>query len=419
MHRPSRKTSKAILAALLIPACHKQERDKRAVDDSAPAHDSGPATDPDCDTGILDDDGDCVPAACGSGTWGDLQLDENTVYVDIAAAAKGDGSEGTPFTSIQAGLDAAGDAGGGMVAVAAGSYPETLDLNRGHDGVRLAGRCRELVTIDASAGDEQTAGIDLDIGSSEVEVRGVTVSASHSFGVLVGAGTVTIRDSQVEGSAYVGIAVHQVGLYQTSLTVESCELLENRVAGVVAFDASTSVTLRETTIRDSWPGEDGLLGFGIDVYGGAILEAEACVLMDNATTGVIAFESDTSVTLRETTIQGTGPNQDGEFGYGIAVEDGARLEAEACQIAENTTGGVVVSGPSTTVHACLVKHYTALYLQYPAAWKDIGPVQVTPPALDGVTSTRPIPVRAGFSTRLLHSPGPRRRLPGGAWASIW
>ena len=31
-----------------------------------------------------------------------------------------------------------------MVAVAAGTYPETLDLDRAHDGVRLAGRCREL-----------------------------------------------------------------------------------------------------------------------------------------------------------------------------------------------------------------------------------------------------------------------------------
>ena len=63
--------------------------------------------------------------ACGTGTWGDLETDEDTVYVDGSAEAGGDGTADSPFTSIQDGLDAMGTTGG-MVAVAAGTYVENL-----------------------------------------------------------------------------------------------------------------------------------------------------------------------------------------------------------------------------------------------------------------------------------------------------
>ena len=158
----------ALICPFLLLACDKDKHKKRQADDTGRTTDSGPAIDPDpdCDTGYLDDEGECVPAVCGTGAWGNLEVDESTVYVDIAAAEGGDGSEAAPFTSIQAGLDAAGDADGSMVAVAAGTYPETLELGRGHDGVRLAGRCCELVVIDASVGDDSTPGIQVDAKSS-------------------------------------------------------------------------------------------------------------------------------------------------------------------------------------------------------------------------------------------------------------
>ena len=108
---------------LLLLACDKDRHAQPSPDDTCTsALDTGPGDDPSCDTGYLDDAGDCVPLACGSGTWGALQTDEKTVFVDSAAAEGGDGSESAPFTSIQAGPDAAGDADGGMVAVAARTW---------------------------------------------------------------------------------------------------------------------------------------------------------------------------------------------------------------------------------------------------------------------------------------------------------
>ncbi len=344
------RTVFVLIAPLLLPACHKQERGKRATDDtahdSAPTHDTGPATEPDCDTGILDDDGDCVPAACGSGTWGDLELDEGTVYVDIAAAEGGDGSDTAPFTSIQAGLDAAGDAGGGMVAVAAGSYPEALALDRGHDGVRLAGRCWELVIIDASAGGEGTPGIDFDARSCEAEISGVTVSGARDVGLFVGAGSLTFRDSRVASGDYIGIMAYQSGMSATALAVESCEISENTYAGVVSYESGTRVDLRQTTIQDTQL-EAGEHGYGVIAIDGATLSAEDCQICGNHSVGLMAY--DATVNLRETTIQGTEPDEYGAHGYGVEAKGGAVLAAESCEISENTAFGVLAYEAGTSV----------------------------------------------------------------------
>jgi hypothetical protein len=105
-----------------------------------------------CAEGWVADGEVCVPEECGTGRWGDLPVDEATVYVDAAATEGGDGSAEVPLRSIQPALDLAGDRGDGLVAVAAGTYAETLALTSDHAGVHLAGRCRELVFL-TPAGD--------------------------------------------------------------------------------------------------------------------------------------------------------------------------------------------------------------------------------------------------------------------------
>ena len=107
-----------------------------------------------CAEGELLDGDACVPEACGTGTWGNLETDDDTVYVDGSAEAGGDGSMDRPFTVIQEGLDAQEERA--MVAVAAGTYVENLTMDSEHSGVHLAGRCRELVTIDGSEGTRRT-----------------------------------------------------------------------------------------------------------------------------------------------------------------------------------------------------------------------------------------------------------------------
>ena len=178
-----------------------------------------------CEEGFIEDeDGSCIAEACGLGTWGNLPVDGDTVYVNVEAEPDGDGSESAPLTSIQAGLDAAGDAGGGLVAVAGGDYAETLSMVKKHGGVHLAGRCRELVKIDASVGDESTPGIEIDVKGESVEVSGVTVRKSKYAGVLVGSGTVVMRDCTVAKNKYIGVYAKQSGTKPTTLGMENCTL---------------------------------------------------------------------------------------------------------------------------------------------------------------------------------------------------
>ena len=98
--------------------------DDDTIADPAPSPcEQGYRLDPDLPAEFLADFPDgCVPQECGIERWGHLEVDEDTVFVDVQAEDGGDGSEQVPFASIQDGLDAAGVAGGGVVAVATGIY---------------------------------------------------------------------------------------------------------------------------------------------------------------------------------------------------------------------------------------------------------------------------------------------------------
>ncbi len=310
---------------------------------------------PDCAEGYLDDRGQCVPDSCGTGTWGSLEVDGSTVYVDIATAEGGDGSEGAPLRSIQAGLDLAGSRGGGMVAVAAGTYSETLEFTSDHAGVHLAGRCRELVTLDASGGEEETPGVDVDTKYGEAELSGVSVVGARYSGVRVSTGQVRLAGLRVESSEFVGVAAYRgtsTGA-PSVLVVEGCEIVSNSTVGVLAADSGTEVTLMDTVVRESVSGADRVTGYGIQVSGGAALRAEGCELVGNQDVGIVAADPGSEVTLVDTAIRDTQLSWDeplssyGVGGYGITVANGAVLWAVGCELTRNHTAGIVLNNPGT------------------------------------------------------------------------
>jgi len=104
------------LAALAV-GCAEDPSGSSDDDDSA-------SVEPGCEAGYLLDGDTCVPEACGIGTWGNLEVGPGTVYVDIQAGSGGDGSAEAPYRAIWQGLNAVTEAGGGMVALAAGTYVE-------------------------------------------------------------------------------------------------------------------------------------------------------------------------------------------------------------------------------------------------------------------------------------------------------
>ena len=265
-------------------------------------------------------------------------------------------------------MDLAGSQGGGLVAVGAGTYLETLTLGDDHRNVTLAGRCREGVTIDGSEGAEDEAAV-LVKGhrrTPEVEIEGVTVTGGAYTGAWVEHATVSVnavdfRDNTVVGLVAMDAAVTLdcVGVYGTrperggdlghgieilegaTLTATGCVIAENADAGVVAIDPGTVVELVDTLILDTVPGMAGAGGWGIDMHGGSALSAIGCTIEGNAEVGLAALGSGTSVVLEETSIVGTA-------GYGVVVE-GAALTARGSSIQGNVRIGVIAAGAGTVV----------------------------------------------------------------------
>ena len=286
---------------------------------------TGYRQDPDLPAELLDDfPDDCVPQECGLGQWGNLEVDGDTIFVDVRAGEGGNGSEQAPFTSIQDGLETAGEAGGGMVAVAAGTYVENLLLTEDHDGVHLAGRCRGLVVLDASEGEEDESGIWANgfWGDEEWRVSGMAVT----------------------GAPHVGIWL-QVGTLRTM----SVRVVENHMVGFVATRQRSTALLSDVEIRDTQPLPDGTFGRGIQVQEGSSLEADGCLVEGNSGAGIYVSGAGTAVLLSDVEVRETEPLPDGTFGRGIAVEEGSSLEADGCLVEGNSAVGIHVSGEGTAV----------------------------------------------------------------------
>ena len=330
MDARTRRLVLLLLAALLVTAGCDDASPADADDDDTteepgPSCEDGYVLDPDLPDEFLEDFPDgCVPMACGVGRWGSLEVDDGTVYVDAHAAEGGDGSEDTPFTSIQIGLDAAGD-DGGRVVVAAGTYFENLLLTEDHDGVHLAGRCQELVVLDASEGEEDESGIRADgfMGDEDWWVSGITVTGAPYGGVWLDVGR---------------------------LNVAGFLLVGNRQYGVFAWHSSSSLVLSNVEVLDSLPMADGTWGRGICVQDGASLRAEDCRVEGNAEIGIAAGHGGTTVYLSNVEVLDTQPLADGTLGRGIQVSQGASLQAEDCQVVGNVEVGIAAGHEGTTVH---------------------------------------------------------------------
>ncbi len=400
-----------LLVVAPLPACdankpaEKPEPADDGSDSAAPEPDTGSPGDTasECSEGEIRDGDHCVPEACGMGTWGELETGEGTFFVDIAAEEGGDGSMEAPLTSIQTALDAASEGGGNLVAVAAGTYGELLFLGPDHDGIHLAGRCQELVVIDASGGDEITPGIWLALNDGAATLSGLTVRDSGFAGVFVGGGEVSVRDMSLLANGYSGmyaanwysvpvtltmedcLVAENIGagflLYNTdavaslsnvvirdqqpgtwqqpgigvlvtdgaSLTMDGCELAGNRNQGlnIQQDEGSTSVVLRDTVIRDTLLSSSGFYGYGVQITGGA-LELESCELSGNSHAGLVAVGEETRISIRDSVIRDTQTAEDGSLGDGISLSEGATLEVENSEIAANRAWGVGVSGEGTT-----------------------------------------------------------------------
>lgn len=329
------------------------------------------------------DEAACVPESCGVGTWGNVEVDDATIHVDGAGLHAGDGSITEPFLSVQEGVDEAAARGGATVVIAAGSYLENVRLTNEHDGVSILGRCKELVTIDGSAGEQLPT---LDVAGAapgpSVGIQGVTITGGTERGIYVEDAALTVTACDLTGNTSAGllayglanVSLDAVAVSETAsgsrgndgfgllveqgatLRATGCSLVANTAVGVYAHGTGTVVVLDDTTVEDTVPGPDGTGGEGLVASQGASLTATGCTVTGNVEAGAAAFDAGTTLQLDNSTVVDTSATPDGEFGYGILVADGAALAAARCTIQRNVNVGVAAldAGTEVTLDAVLV-----------------------------------------------------------------
>ena len=278
---------------------------------------------------------------------------EATLFVDPKGA-----SDATHFTTIGAALAAA--PAGAVIAVEAGSYPESLVASK---DVTIAGRCAAQVMIVGSSA--RVRG--LRVEGAHVVARGMTITKQF-IGVSVGSnGDLTMTDSVVDDNEAQGIVVSE-GAAKVTLervvvrdtresastgdagqglnlqagsvaTVKDCAFSGNRYANV-RVSTSSIATLDHVVLRDGRPNRTQDVGRALSVQTAASVTLTHAACVDNYEVAIVAAD-DTKVVLEDVLVGRTKLAAAGEFGRALDLFGGADVRATRFHAYDNHDASVI------------------------------------------------------------------------------
>ena len=192
---------------------------------------------------------------------------------------------------------------------------------------------------------------------AEVTVDGGRFDDNRYAGVTAaGAGTsLTIADVVVEGTRARENDLEQgrglVVQNGARTEIERLELIDNQeVAMFVAHPGTVLVAM------DLWVGDtvaragDGLLGAGLYMHQGAVVELSRGVFERNREVAVRASGLNTRLALADVVVRDTlGAERSGRFGRGLEANEGALVEGVRVLVEGNRESGMVAFDPETTV----------------------------------------------------------------------
>jgi len=267
-------------------------------------------------------DRSCRPVMpCGAGTWGDIPIDASTIHVDGSYAGGGsDGSIDKPWTTISDAVAAAPS--GGLVAVAAGSYAESVTLTK---TIQLWGVCPERVELAGTA--SGFGALFFRSGSSGSEVRGVAVTGDAGAGIVIsGAENILLEQVWVHDALGRGVNIEDT-LGATSATLRTVLIEGSHALGVLVGGASA--TLVNVVVRDTLPrASDQDFGRGIEILDASPgpVTITGSVVERNHDAGIAIAGS--QATVEGVVVRDTLPNASNErAGIGIGIKSSAETRA--------------------------------------------------------------------------------------------
>jgi uncharacterized protein DUF1565 len=293
----------------------------------------------------------CRPVmSCGSGTWGDIPVEPNSVYVDSAyTGADSDGSTTKPWTTLAQAITAA--PAGALIAVAAGRYAEDVMVQK---HVRIWGVCPERVELAGSLA--ALGAIDFRAGASTSELHGVALTSMTIGIVLSGVEEVLLDRVWVHDAYDRGVNV-QGNLGPTSVTLRDSLIEKNHNVGVYLNGAN--VTLERVIIRGTLPRpSDGGAGRGLGIEGMTTALVQSSIVEGNHELGVNVLGA--NATFEGTIVRDTRPRpSDQHGGRGINIQDDIGLRPNvnlrSSLIERNHDVGIAASGGNTTLEGVTVR----------------------------------------------------------------
>lgn len=343
---------------------------------------------------------------CGTDPYGTPPSDAPVLYVDATFSGGGsNGSKSKPFVSLTDAVAAADTGKTTTLALAAGTYVESVTIDR---PVRIWGRCPASVHLQG-VGTKPTLRI-----TSATEVQRVAITGPAA-GVEIVDAIVTLQATRIHDTGGTGVLVTRNGA-TTTLSVKDVLVERATTTGIELVGATA--TVEGSVVRDTRVRADGAYGRGIHVgwsalaktrgelvIRGSVVERNAeagifvlgadatvagTVIRDTAGAGAMALFEETAkqpstLTLKGTVISGsadrgvrvvgskldaslvtvreTRPRADGKFGQGVygtssLLADGTVVRAELSVrdsvIDRATSFGVVVFGSLLRVERTIV-----------------------------------------------------------------
>ena len=307
-----------------------------------------------------------VGSACPSGDFPD-DVPAGAVFV-LAGATGGDGSLGSPFGTVAAGIAAVGL--GQTVVIGRGTYDEVLSIGR---SVTLRGVCAaETILTSSSAStadgilnvtggtvtlrdlsfrDALRGGVVVTGSGTMAHLEGLLIDATSSFGVYVdGSARATI-----DGLVFRDVATDTAGgLYGSGLVVDtSGEVTASRVVVERAHSAGINVlggaklTVDRLVIRDIEANNRGDGGRGLSIKGGSVVDVDRLWIERTLEIAVEVRDVDTVATVRRAVIADTRLDPSGLSSRPFSIFGDSRVTLRQVVVERFGDTGVFVSTGAT------------------------------------------------------------------------